>query len=117
MIELRQIWKRFGERIALHPFDLVVRGGETVALVGPNGAGKSTALRILAGTVQASGGSGNYVWSLSAGALPPGLRLDTATGVIRGRPRLKGIWNFTVTATDSQNASASQQYSVRIDAN
>ncbi|MGE5803896.1 MAG: ATP-binding cassette domain-containing protein [Gemmatimonadota bacterium] len=57
MIELRQVWKRFGDRIALHPFDLVVRAGETVALVGPNGAGKSTALRMLAGTIQASGGS------------------------------------------------------------
>ncbi|MGH7521210.1 MAG: ATP-binding cassette domain-containing protein [Gemmatimonadales bacterium] len=57
MIELRQVWKRYDERIALHPLDLVVRGGETVALVGPNGAGKSTALRILAGTVQASGGN------------------------------------------------------------
>ena len=57
MIELRQVWKRFGHRVALHPFDLAVRGGETVALVGPNGAGKSTALRILAGAVQASGGS------------------------------------------------------------
>ena len=57
MIELRQVWKRYAKRIALHPLDLMVRGGETVALVGPNGAGKSTALRILAGTIQASGGS------------------------------------------------------------
>lgn len=57
MIELRQVSKRFGDRIALHPFDLVVRGGETVALVGPNGAGKSTALRMLAGTIRADGGS------------------------------------------------------------
>ena len=57
MIALRQVWKRYGDRIALHPLDLVVGSAETVALVGPNGAGKSTALRILAGTVQASGGS------------------------------------------------------------
>jgi ABC-type multidrug transport system ATPase subunit len=57
MIELQAVWKLFGQRIALHPFDLVVRDGETVALVGPNGAGKSTALRILAGTVRASGGN------------------------------------------------------------
>ena len=57
MIELRQVWKRYGERVVLQPLDLRVRSGETVALVGPNGAGKSTALRILAGTVQASGGS------------------------------------------------------------
>lgn len=57
MIQLRKVWKQFGDRIALHPLDLTVRSGETVALVGPNGAGKSTALRILAGTVRASGGS------------------------------------------------------------
>lgn len=57
MIQLRKVWKQFGDRIALHPLDLTVRSGETVALVGPNGAGKSTAMRIVAGTVRASGGS------------------------------------------------------------
>jgi ABC-type multidrug transport system ATPase subunit len=57
MIELQQVWKRFGDRVALRPMDLIVRGGETVALVGPNGAGKSTALRILAGVVQPTGGT------------------------------------------------------------
>src|SRR5688572_15522312 len=79
MIELRQVWKQFGERTALHPLDLVVRGGETVALVGPNGAGKSTALRILAGAVRASGGSvkldGNVAY------LPQRLGLPAATVV------------------------------------
>lgn len=57
MIELRQVWKQYGERVVLQPLDLLVHGGQTVALVGPNGAGKSTALRVLAGTVRASGGS------------------------------------------------------------
>jgi hypothetical protein len=37
--------------------------------------------------LQASGGSGNYIWSIFSGRLPPGLELDP-TGVIRGRPRL-----------------------------
>ncbi len=57
MIELKGVWKQYGDRVALHPLNLVVRPGETVALVGPNGAGKSTALRMLAGTVHASGGT------------------------------------------------------------
>lgn len=49
MIELRDVAKRFGDRIALAPLTLTVAAGEIVALVGPNGAGKSTTLRILAG--------------------------------------------------------------------
>ena len=75
MIELRQVWKQYGERIALHPLDLAVRNGETVALVGPNGAGKSTALRILAGTVGASGGAvdtdGNVAYLPQRLGVPP----------------------------------------------
>lgn len=56
-------------------------------------------------TMQAAGGSGGYVWSITAGTLPPGLYLDAATGIVRGRARLKGVWNFTITVQDSQNAS------------
>lgn len=65
-------------------------------------------------TLQASGGSGNYLWSVSAGTLPPGLWLDTASGTIRGRARLKGSWSFTLTVQDAQNTAvtASQAYTV-----
>ena len=49
MIEIRGLWKRFGDLLALEPLNLTIHAGEVVALVGPNGAGKSTALRILAG--------------------------------------------------------------------
>lgn len=65
-------------------------------------------------TVQAAGGSGSYVWTVTAGALPPGLRLDPSSGAVRGRPRLKGISTFTITVQDAQNAgaTASQSYSI-----
>jgi hypothetical protein len=54
-------------------------------------------------TLQASGGSNSFVWSVSAGSLPPGMWLDAATGKIYGKAALKGTWNFTITAQDSQN--------------
>ena len=65
-------------------------------------------------TLQASGGSGSYVWSVSSGNLPAGLWLDSANGIIHGRARLKGTRNFTLTVHDSQNASAtaSQAFTV-----
>jgi hypothetical protein len=64
--------------------------------------------------VTASGGSGVYVWAVSSGTLPAGLILDPATGVIRGRARLKASSTFTITVQDAQNAgaSASQAFTV-----
>ena len=64
--------------------------------------------------VQATGGSGNYLWSVTAGTLPAGLTLDPATGTLRGRPKLKGPSSFTVTVHDAANPgfSASQAYSI-----
>ncbi len=56
MIQVKNLSKRFGYRMALHGVDLHVRRGEVVALLGPNGAGKSTLLRILAGLAQPTAG-------------------------------------------------------------
>ena len=66
-------------------------------------------------TVQASGGSGNFIWSVSSGTLPAGLVLDPATGIIRGRPKLKGNSSFTVTVQDAQapTATAGQAFTVQ----
>jgi len=71
-------------------------------------------LRFYYQSLQAVGGSGSYVWSVSSGALPPGMLLDSATGTIHGSPRLKGTWSFTVKAQDAQNGAltASQSYIV-----
>jgi heme exporter protein A len=48
MIEVRELSKSFGHRVALEGVNLSVEAGEFVTLVGPNGAGKTTLLRILA---------------------------------------------------------------------
>jgi len=65
-------------------------------------------------TVTASGGTAPYVYSVSSGALPGGLNLDSATGQISGTPTTEGAFNFTITATDANTCTASQAYSVNI---
>lgn len=65
-------------------------------------------------TLQASGGSGNYVWTIVQGSLPPGIFLSPATGVIFGKAVVRGTWSFTVAAQDSQNQTALQNMTISV---
>jgi heme exporter protein A len=51
-IELKDLERRYGERIALTGVSLTVPTGATLALLGGNGAGKTTLLRVLAGLLR-----------------------------------------------------------------
>lgn len=57
-------------------------------------------------TVQATGGTTPYTWSITSGALPAGLTLNASTGQISGTPTTAGTSNFTIQAAD---ASTPQQ--------
>ena len=57
MLALDAAAKDYGDLVALHPCDLTVPAGQSVALVGHNGSGKSTLLRLAAGLLDLSGGS------------------------------------------------------------
>ena len=48
-LEIRQLWKAFGDFVALREIDLDVRAGEFVCFLGPSGCGKTTLLRAIAG--------------------------------------------------------------------
>ena len=64
--------------------------------------------------IGASGGSGNYNWSISSGALPDGLKLDQTTGVISGRATKEGIFGFTINLEDGQGNSRNQSLNQQI---
>jgi ABC-2 type transport system ATP-binding protein len=51
------LFKRYGERVALREVSLSAGRGELVAVIGPNGAGKTTLLSILAGIQRPDGGT------------------------------------------------------------
>lgn len=48
MIEIKDLYKYYGERRAIGPISATLESGEIVGLLGENGAGKTTTLRILA---------------------------------------------------------------------
>jgi sulfonate transport system ATP-binding protein len=53
---IKQVTRRFGERIVLDHLDLMIDNDELVVLLGPSGCGKSTLLRLLAGLDKPDGG-------------------------------------------------------------
>ena len=56
LLELRGIKAAYEKLEVLHGIDLVVGGGELVAILGPNGAGKSTTLRVMSGLMKPTSG-------------------------------------------------------------
>jgi outer membrane autotransporter protein len=65
-------------------------------------------------TVSAGGGTAPYAYTVSSGALPPGLTLNSATGNIFGTPTAGGSFAFSVQATDHNNLSGTASYTLTI---
>ena len=66
----------------------------------------------IAGTASAAtnftaSGSTPITWSVSGGALPPGMALDAATGAYTGTPTATGNFTFTITATNAAGSDSS----------
>jgi hypothetical protein len=65
-------------------------------------------------TVTASGGTAPYTYTIAAGALPSGLTLNPATGMISGVPLQGGIFNFTIRATDANGCIGANPYTLTV---
>ncbi len=57
MIELREMRKTYGDKVAVERLSLSVEEGEIFAFLGPNGAGKTTTIKVLAGLLRADSGT------------------------------------------------------------
>ncbi|MBI1762457.1 MAG: putative Ig domain-containing protein, partial [Acidobacteria bacterium] len=60
--------------------------------------------------------SGSYSYAVTAGALPAGLTLYAAAGLLYGYPAAAGTYNFTITATDANNCTGQRVYALTIGA-
>jgi hypothetical protein len=67
-------------------------------------------------SLQATGGTGAYAWSVSSGSLPTGLTLATSTGAITGTPAAAATSTFTVSVSDASDATntANRSFSIAI---
>lgn len=65
-------------------------------------------------TVQVQSGTGPYTFSVSVGSLPPGLSLNSTTGVISGTPTFgtAGTYNFTIRVVDSAGNIGAQAFQI-----
>lgn len=110
-LEIRGLWKKFGEKIAVAGIDLTVPTGSFYGLVGPNGAGKTTTISMATGLLRPDFGSvhlnGQDLWAnptqakKDLGVLPDGVRLfDRLTGaqLIMYAGLLRGMDRDTVRA-------------------
>lgn len=60
LLQLQNVTKRYGDKIALNNFSMDICPGEIVALIGENGAGKTTLLNIICGYIKPSAGQVQY---------------------------------------------------------
>jgi ABC-2 type transport system ATP-binding protein len=57
MIEFEQVYRSYGDKVAVENLNLRVAGGELYALLGHNGAGKTTAIKMLVGLIRPGSGT------------------------------------------------------------
>lgn len=100
------------QRTDSRQFTLSVRPAPLSILTGLLPAGSPGS--VYSAQLVASGGVTPYVWSVSAGTLPPGLTLAAGTGLLSGTASANGSFTFTVLVTDSAQVTATQTFTVRI---
>ena len=98
VLSVRDVTRRFGEKVVLANLDLEVAAGERIAVRGANGVGKTTLLRCIAGTLEISGGT-----ILVAGQPAGSLRARRSIGLSLSQERsfymrLSGAENLCVFA-------------------
>ena len=65
-------------------------------------------------TFAQSGGAAPVTFTVTAGALPPGLTLGATSGILAGVPTQTGAFTFTITARDANGCTGSAAYTLVI---
>ena len=90
-----------------HP---IVSNGNTVTVTNP-GSQSSTVRTAANLQMQASDSASGQSFTWSAAGLPPGLSINSSTGLISGTPSFAGTYSASATATDTTGAFGSASFS------
>ena len=85
LIEVTDLTKRYGEKIAVNHISFEVRSGEIFGFLGPNGAGKTTTIKIIVGLLHPTSGS---VRVAGYDVLTQALQAKASNGYVPDTPNL-----------------------------
>jgi hypothetical protein len=107
--------------VAMLPFSSTVFGPRTPVAAGPSPLTISTPSQLTEGevakaareTLQATGGTQPYRWTVSGGAIPDGLLLSPE-GALSGTPTNAGTGNFAARVADSSGVTVEKRFALSI---
>jgi hypothetical protein len=97
--------------IATKPLSINVAAALSITTNSLSGA---TAGTVYSQTVASTGGTAPLTWSVSSGALPAGLSLNSTNGAIAGTPTTAGSPGFTIQVADSVGAATTKALSITV---
>jgi len=106
-----------GAETATRTFTITINAAVTLAITLPGPTAQSGTLgQFYFQNLFASGGRTPYNWSITGGALPPGLRIIRASNGnrIEGTPTARGTFTFNLTVRDQDGQQATQVTSITI---
>src|SRR5438309_4793779 len=112
MLEVENLWVRYGTVEAVKGVSFSVPAGSIVSLIGANGAGKTTSLRALTGLVKPGGGELRFESTSLVGLAPHQIVNLGIAHVPEGRrlfPKMTVLENLTMGAYRSEEHTSELQ--------
>ncbi len=82
-------------------FGILVKASTTTLVISTTSVPAGQVNSAYSATFAGMGGTGPYSWKLASGQLPPGLSLNSSSGVLAGIPTQAGTFAFKIDLTDS----------------